>query len=58
MKTLIVGSDSQRIAFNQCHSWAECYEWAEQYCGWFGLKRLSSHRANGQLIVWVEVNNV
>ena len=54
MRALIVDCQSQRLAHHQCHSWAECYEWADSYIGFHGLERLSSHRANGQLIYWVK----
>jgi hypothetical protein len=56
MKALIVDTNSQRVAYHQCRSWSECYEWAESFIGWNGLERLSSHKANGQLITWVKTN--
>jgi hypothetical protein len=56
MTALIVTTDAKRIGQHQCQSWTECQEWSSMFIGYNGLKRLRSHKANGQLITWVEPN--
>jgi len=54
MKAKIVSKEAKILAYERFQTWIECYEWAESYIGWHGFKRLTSHRANGEVNFWVE----
>ena len=54
MKAKIVSKEAKILAYESFQTWIECYEWAESYIGWHGFKRLTSHRANGEVNFWVE----